>query len=265
MTEPNARYAVILAAEDQFKLAPLAQALAAFKNEPQQDAAHDARGSWGIVGEKLNEEDAERLIGCLSSVKLNAVKISQSTIDLLPTAVTLVHAEFMPDGFSGVDEQARRVKLLWPQIRVIAAAGVKSTTSRTVTEKQGPTATQKALSIGIMMATGLPISVGPKKKEIKRMVSDTDYHLVFDVIANDPTLRVRVFAERVNYTFLKQRMQYNAMGNFKVLIGDMVASVPTARRGKGTRILLAGQPLNTMGYESLADLERECDWLASIP
>ena len=60
------------------------------------------------------------------------------------------------------------------------------------------------------------------------------------------------------------QLEEESNGNFKVLVSDFVQEAPQAWRNHGTRVLLENKPLQTMGYESLEDLERESRWLLTL-
>lgn len=258
-------FSVFLASEDQLQLGPLGKAIADFKGVPAPDAAHDAHECWGIVGENMEEAAALRLASCLKQMGLQSIVLPSEKLTPFPATVMLTHAGVSSEGLTGLDESRREQRVGWNSVRVIAAACLKTTTSKTVTEKQGPTIAQKAVSIGIMMATGLPIPIGPKKQTVTRTVSATDTFFMLDVVTTEPAGHYRILADNFNYSLLKERKQMNSMGNFKTVLSDAVTYAPRARRGKGTRILLAGQPVNMMGYDSERDLDRECRWLFSLP
>ena len=79
-----------------------------------------------------------------------------------------------------------------------------------------------------------------------------------------PARRLRVDALHFDYSYLKERKLYQLMGNFKLLIVDLVKAAPEAVQNLGTKVLLEGKPIQTMGYNSLADLERETRWLLTL-
>lgn len=258
-------YAVVVATADQINIPAIGQALAAYKKIPITDATHDARVCWGVIAENLSEAEAEKLIGYLKESKVPAVRLDQSRLNPLPQKIELLHSEWTEQGLQGTDVTRQTHRILWPDISVISAAGISTTTSKTVTEKQGPTNTQKALSIGLTLATGgIPINLGPKKKTIVKKVSATELNFFLTLVSAVPPFHVRVYADGINFSHLKDRKLYNVMGNFKIFLADIVSRAPQAQKSKGTRILLANQAVNTMGYESEADVEREVMWLRAL-
>jgi hypothetical protein len=99
-------------------------------------------------------------------------------------------------------------------------------------------------------------------------VEKTEQHqdLVFyaDIFYHHPFRRLRIAAARFDFSCLKERKLYQAQANCKLLIGDLARMAPDAWRNHGTKILLEGKPMHTMGYVSLEDLEREARWLLTL-
>lgn len=245
--------AVLLADEDQLQLGAIGQAIAAFKKIPLQDAMHEAKICWGLVADGIADGDAVGLISHLQKQNISAISTPSANVRTLPPA-QVVSKDMFPWG-----------DFPFEKIRVLGAAPIKESTSRKIQEKQGPTVGQRAASIGIMMATGLPIPIGPKSKTVEKTITDSEIEFYLDIITEDPTERRRIVGGNFNYMFLKERMLYNTIGNFRLLLSELVARAPKARRSRGLKMLVDSQPLSQMGYETVADLERECRWLYSLP
>jgi hypothetical protein len=54
------------------------------------------------------------------------------------------------------------------------------------------------------------------------------------------------------------------LGNLRALARRLAGLWPEAGRNRGLRFILEGKPQRDMGYESLADLERESRWLLTL-
>ncbi len=264
MSAENNSYSVVLASENDLQIPAIAQALATFKKIPQADAAHEAKNCWGILGENLSPEAADQLIAAAAGARINAIRLPYATVPALPTPVVLNHVVLSETGCTGIDDRGTHYDVRAEKITVIGTAGIKFSETKITQEKQGPTAPQQLLSAGIMMATGLPIRIGPKKQTIEKKASVSELLLFLALVCTDPKQFFVMAADQFNFTALKERMLYNAMGNFKIVIADFLKAAPTARQSRGTRILQQNQPLVTMGYESLANLERECRWLNTL-
>jgi len=85
-----------------------------------------------------------------------------------------------------------------------------------------------------------------------------------DVLYKNPLRRLRVDAQKFDYAYLKERKLYQMFGNFKLLVGDCDEGGARGLENHGTQVLLEGKPIQTMGYGSLTDLERETRWLMTL-
>src|SRR5205807_6892905 len=119
---------------------------------------------------------------------------------------------------------------------LIAAAAITITSSTTKHVKEGPSAAQKIASAGLMLATGLPIRIGGKERTVEKTQHRSDLVFYMDVLYRVPSRRLRVDAQSFDYSFLKERKLYQIMGNFKLLVGDLVKVAPEAWQNHGTRV-----------------------------
>ncbi len=226
----------------------LAKALAAARKTPLQDQMVLAKNCWGILAENLSAEDANTLLESLSQAGIACRICRTSALPSLPQAEELISIQHLPAAK--------------PILIASAAITVTSTTTRSV--KEGPSAAQKILSTGILLTTGLPIHIGGKERDVEKTQRQSDLACYLDLVYRNPSRRLRVDAQKFDYSFLKERKLYQVFGNFKLLIGDVVKVAPEAWQNNGTRVLMEGKPIQTMGYTSLADLERESRWLLTL-
>ena len=241
-------FSVILTRPDQREPMAVARALAAARKTPEQDQVAAAKRGWGILAENLSAVEAQGLVEGLGRSGLESASLPMSSLVQLPEAKPI--GRFGPT--------------LADQLVLVAAAGITVTSTTTKTVKEGPSAAQKILSTGILLTTGLPIKIGGKERIVEKTQQHSDLVFYLDLIYKDPLRRLRIDAQRFDYSFLKERKLYFLMGNFKLLVGDLVQAAPGAWRNHGARVLLENKPLQTMGYESLADLERETRWLLTL-
>jgi hypothetical protein len=246
MGTDSSRFAVILKRLEQREPVVIAKALAAARKTPLQDQMNAAKGAWGIVGENMSAEEAQRLVEDLSQAQLESRVVP--TLAPLPEAQPLVRWE------PGITDQ----------LALVAAAGFSVTSTTTKTVKESPGVAQKIVNMGILLTTGLPIKVGGKERTVEKTQTQSEQVFYVDLLYKAPARRLRIDALRFDYSFLKERKLYQVFGNFKQLIADLVQAAPGAWRNHGTRVLLEGKPIQTMGYESLADLERETRWLLTL-
>jgi hypothetical protein len=226
----------------------LAKALAAARKTPLQDQVRTAKKAWGIVAENVKEDEAKTLVE-----RLDACGIASAAMPM-PALVPLPEVRALKQWDPSLTDGAV----------LIAAAGMTVTSTTTQMVKEGPSTSQKILSTAIMLGTGLPIKIGGKERTVEKRQEVSDRLFYADLFYKDPLRRWRVDAMHFDYSFLKERKLYQVFGNFKLLVSDFAQAVPPAWRNHGASVLLEGKPIQTMGYESIADLERECRWLLTL-
>jgi len=226
----------------------LAKALAAARKTPVQDQMIDARKSWGIVAEDLAEEEANELVQVLLASGVASAVCPASSLVELPAAEAVTTLQSLP--------AAHPV--------LIAVAGITITSTTTTTEKKGPTGAQKLVSTALMLGTGLPIKLGGRTRTVEKTHQEQTLVFYADLFYRNPSRRMRIAAAEFDFSCLKERKLYQAQANCKLLIGDLVRIAPEAWQNHGTQVLLEGKPIQTMGYRSLSDLEREARWLLTL-
>ena len=244
----DARFAVIQRDRESWDPMALARALAAVRETPVQDQVLIAKRAWGIVAEDLSEGEARALGQALRSSGVECAVGPTGALARLPAVEGARTFDALPAA---------------PPV-LIAVAGITVTTTTTRPEKGGPSAAQKAASAALMLSTGLPIRIGGGKRSVEKTQEELSLAFHADLYYEDPSRRLRIDASHFDFSCLEDRMLYQAQGNLKLLIGDLVRTAPEAWMNHGTRVLLEGRPIRTMGYGSLEDLEREARWLLTL-
>ncbi|MBI5209341.1 MAG: hypothetical protein HY927_05135 [Elusimicrobia bacterium] len=263
MAEAPLSFAVLLRGPELPEQARCAGAVAAFRQVPFCDAARLARSAWGIMGEDMEKGEAEGLAAALEEAGAPAVALPQGLLEPPPAPGQAVGMEFDALGLRLLDKAGAPAEMRWDRVALVAAAGFKETTVKKLTVKEGPTLTQKAASMGLMMA-GLPIRVGGKERVVEKTIEDVELLFFLDLFERRPPRRFRVDAREFDYSCLGPGMQPCSAENFRALVGLLAARAPRALRSRGSQVLLGRQPVNTMGYDSLADLERESRWRLTL-
>ena len=242
------RFSVLLTDRTARDPMALAKALAAARKTPVQDQVAIARKSWGVIAENLSSDEAQGLSKSLQASGIPSVVCLSSSMPALPPAEPVTTAP----------------PLLAAKPVLIAAAAITITTTTTKITKEGPGAASKILSAGILLTTGLPIKIGGKERTVEKKQEHSDLQFYLDLLYANPTRRVRVDAQNFDYSFLKERKLYQVLGNFKLLLGDAAKFALDAWQNHGTQVLLKGAPIQTMGYQTLSDLDRESRWLLTL-
>jgi len=226
----------------------LAKALAAIRETPVQDQVLVAKRAWGIVADDLPESEARALGQALRSSGVECAAGPTAALAQLPAV-----------------EAARTVDVL-PAVHpvLIAVAGLTVTTTKTTTVEKGSSGAQKAASAAIMMTTGLPTKIGGRKRKVEKTQSEQSLTFYADLYYERPSRRLRIDASNFDFSSLKKRMLYQAQANLRLLIEEFVHASPETWTNHGTRVLVEGRPIRTMGYGSLGDLEREARWLLTL-
>lgn len=238
---------MFLAQPSYLQPAPLAQALATFKKIPFIDAGHEARASWGVVAENISESEAERLLKILKENKLDGVAKPAGEIKKTPP-VKLIRT--LPADFP-------------QELSLIAAAGIKTTTTKTTQIKEGPTGTQQIVKVGILLSTGLPIPIGPKKRTVEKKETTSEIYFLVDVITPNAE-RYRLDIQNFDFSFLKEQKEFSGLTNLKTLLKKLTIQAPNALKNVGTSLIMDGKPLSSLTYESENDLEKEIFWLYNL-
>jgi len=243
-----ARYALIQLDRESHDPMALAKALAAIHETPVQDQVLVAKGAWGIVADDMSESEARALGRALRSSGVECAVGPTAALARIPAVEAVRTVDALPDAHPVL----------------IATAGITFTTTRTTTQKKGPSGAQQIASAAIMMSTGLPIKIGGRKRPVEKTHSEQSLAFYVDLYYDEPSRRLQIDASNFDFSCLGERMLYQAQGNLKLLTGDLVQASPEARVNHGTRVLLEGRPIRTMGYGSLEDLEREARWLLTL-
>ena len=239
-------FSVILARPEPPEPMALAKALSAVRRTPLQDQINAAKRAWGILAENLTESEGSRFAGALREAGIETA--------VVPAPAALPEAQPVKSFESALSDR----------LILVAAAGMTVTSTTTKTVKEGPSAGQKILSAGILLSTGLPIKIGGSEHTVEKKQTQSDRVFFLDLLYKDPARRRRIDALHFDYSFLQERKLYQVFANFKLLISDLVQTAPAAWRNYGTKVLLEGKPVQTMGYDSLTDLERETRWLLTL-
>ena len=260
---PGGTWAVLLAGPEDLRPDVVAKALASFRGIPMADAAMAVRRGRGVVAERLGQAEAEDFARRLLADGIGAVAIPESTMADLPKAALLGRAVPGPDGLLVVARPAASRLVPWSRIRLVAIAPFHETTTSKTTVKEGPSGRDMAMRAGIMAVTGMPVSIGGKKK-VEKTVSKTEFHLYLDLLLRDPAERLRVDGGHFDFSGLGARMAYSSLPNVKALLEEIVRGAPGAVRSPGADLLLAGGRLAALGYDSVEEFEREERWLGTV-
>jgi hypothetical protein len=259
---PNA-LAVLLSEPEQLDWVPLGKAIAAFKKIPLQDAALEAKKCWGIVSDNATPAEADGLVQALTQEGLRSFSAPASLLAGPRTPNVVKHINIEDQGLA-VEAQPGQFRVVpWTYVSVIAVSLFKQTVVKTMKVEEGPSAAEKLAKTGITLMTGIPLPIA-RKKTVEKKVQDSELFFFLDLFLKQSGFRIRLDAQNLDYHFLKEKMELNVQGNFRLLVKEILNRAPNALQNRGVRVLAGGQPLTSMGYDTLPDLEKECRWLLAL-
>jgi len=245
---------VITADEKLPEFTALTQVLGTAFKLDYNTAAATARHSWGVLGRNLDETAAENLASRCSEAGLRTLKFPGPPPPL-PAAERIKKAVF-ENGAALFTGGANLSLTAAPgDITVIAAAPIKEETSRMVKTTEGPSGQEKAIRMGVMAVTGLPIGLG-KSREVNKEVKSSESSFYLDIVLAAGR-RLRLNSGDFDFSCLKEKKTYSSQMNFRVFCAELAAFAPQAFKNAGLRAILEARPLTPLPYDSLADLETE--------
>lgn len=247
-------FMVITAGQKLPEFALLTQVLGAAFKLDRDTAASGARHCWGILGQDLDEAAARELEDRCAEFGIATLRLSCPQPPL-PPAEKVKAAAF--ESGSAVFFCAAGPAVAAPgDIRLLAAAPVKEETSRSVKSTEGPSSQEKAIRMGIMAVTGLPIGMG-KSKEVNKEVKGSELAFHLDLLLDGAGRRLRVTPDDFDFSCLKEKKTYSSQVNFRLFCLAAAAFAPGAARNAGLLAMLESRPLSALPYDSLEDLEKE--------
>ena len=241
----------------------------------REDAGRAARHAWGFLGENLSGDGAALVLERCGLYGLGAVKVPTALIPALEPPVNIKKAVFAAGNFNYADGGSLAGSEGAGEIIILAAAPVKEETTRTVTTTEGPSGQEKAVRLGIMAVTGLPIGLG-KSKEVKKEIKGSEVSFCLDIVlradqfpsarpANAGALRrLRLSSNDFDFSCLKEKKTYSSQTNFRLICAELAAFAPSALKNAGLLAILEGRPLAVLPYETAGDLEKETLRLAIL-
>lgn len=258
-------YAVLLADDASLRPADLARVLAAARKAPVLDFMGAMRRAWGIIEERVEKAAALETAHVLESAGFRALAVPAELLEEVTKPERATGLTFSAAGLTYAEREAPAAHAEWKRLALVAAAGVTETTSAGAAAPSDPDElAKKVIKTGITLMTGMPTSLGLGPKPVERKGEVTDQAYVVDLFFKDPARRVRIEGGRFDFSCLGARKGYNILANVKVLVGMLSAAAPAAALNRGARVMVEGRPLREMGYDTLADLERESRWRLTL-
>lgn len=247
---------LVLAAEERLPdLNRAAAIMAGFQGLSMPDAAKAARHSWGFLGRGLDEEKADGLLRTCEAHGVRALKLPSAGLPKLEEPLRLASLAPAVETLDYTGADGKGGKVLRTAIRVLSAAPLKTETSRTVTSKEGPSTQERAVRLGIMAVTGLPIGLG-KSKEVKKEVKSSELSFYMDLVMEGGA-RLRFCSDDLDFSYLAAEKTYSSQVNFRLTALKLAAFLPKALKNTCLWAMLESRPLGALPYDSMEDFETE--------
>ncbi len=256
--------ALILKNPLSFNVQKVAHVLAELRRIPLGDAAQAANKNWGLLAEDLGDEEVIRWAEHFNRVGLETCALNKENLVVLPEVEYVGSGSFEPSAIRIRLKKGDSLDLDSSNTLLIAAAALEESTSVTIRKTEGPSAGQKLASMGILLTTGLPIRIGPKKQTVEKKQMKVEPFFVLDIYGAPILRRFRIDARAFDFSLLGNKKQYGSAANFKSLVSEWLTKIPGIAKNHGAEVLYSKRPLGEAHYPSLDHLDRESRWLLSL-
>ncbi|MCX5785100.1 MAG: hypothetical protein NTX59_05385 [Elusimicrobia bacterium] len=254
-------YSVLITEERLPDFALTAKILSEFHSLNLNDAGRLVRHCWGLLGSGLAPDRARELAGKCEAYGIKTIILPSAGLPKLTHPALIKKAAFANNTFSyataGVSMNAAAADIL-----VLSAAPLKEETVKVVKSVEGPSAGERAVRMGIMAVTGLPIGMG-KSKEVKKEVRTSETSFLLDIILKQ-NLRLRLNPADFDFSCLKEKKTYSSHTNFNLMCAELAAFAHKALKNTGLWAILEHKPLSALPYDSMEDFEKETQRLAVL-
>ncbi|MBI4802142.1 MAG: hypothetical protein HY796_06425 [Elusimicrobia bacterium] len=255
MAETPETFLVFAAEERLPDFLLVTQIISKFLGLSREEAAQGARHSWGFLGEDLSGEKALKLLEICGFYGIEAVKIPTAARPELELPLRITKLGLEPDKLVYSEANGQSDTMPKENIRVLSAAPLKTETLRTTHTTEGPSIQEKAVRLGIMAVTGLPIGLG-KSKEVRKEVKSSETSFYMDLIL-DGGGRLRFCSDNFDFSHLAAERTYSSQLNFRLMAAKLAAFAPKALKNAGLWAILENKPLSPLPYDSMDDFELE--------
>lgn len=255
MTGATEKFLVLAESERLPDFTLVTEITANFLKLNRDEAARAARHSWGLLGEDLDEKQAQELLRLCAVYGVGTIKLSASELPKLETPLRITKLCLEQDRLVYTEANGESDMLPKETVIALSAAPIKTESSRTVTAKEGPSMQERAVRLGIMAVTGLPIGLG-KSKEVAKAVKSSETAFYMDIILKNGG-RLRFCSDDFDFSHLAAEKTYSSQLNFRLMAARLAAFAPKALKNAGLWALLESKPLSALPYDSMDDFEIE--------
>lgn len=252
---------VVLSRADCFDLQRLADVLTSVLSEPRMDVIARIRNFWGLLHKTKEIEKAQEVQEKLMLKDLDSFILPASEFKMAPSPKVLKHASPEPQGLI-FEEDGQQKTLPWNSFELLCSGQVIEVTSVKKRVLGDGNIRRNIMLTGISPITAISISHNRiKGKQVVESSSKSSF--ILDLISGISSDSIRILGSSFNYAYLKERMGYNALMNFRNLYSDVAGFLPNAKKNQGAQAFEANQ-LNKMKYKDIRHFENEKLWLLQL-
>lgn len=255
------QYHVILSRPDSFDLAKLSEIMAPCLSLTPTDIILRLKYSWGFLHNTQDRDDALKLQEQLMQAGIETFIRTGAELKMIPAPQVYRKAIPEPQGLV-VSKDDRETTHPWSSFQMICAAQVMETS----TEKKRVVGDGKAAryiaQTGFTLLTAVRIS-HDRLKGKEKIEKRTSSSLILDLVARENNDCLRILGDKFDYSFLKERMGYNVLMNFKNLYMDISRFLPPLTKNRGAQALEANAMIK-MRYTETSSYENEKLWLLQL-
>jgi hypothetical protein len=265
MTEEKSGLFSVLAANERLPgFVPTVKIFSEFYSLNSNDAGRLARHCWGILGSDLAPERARELSLKSETCGVKTITLPSAGLTRVAAHPALIKTTVLgTDAFNCAGDANFSFSAPYADILVLSAAPLKEETTKIVKSVEGPTPGEKAVRLGVMAVTGLPIGMG-NTKEVKKEVKSSETAFLLDIVLKQPGTRLRLNPAHFDFSCLKEKKTCSSHINFNLFCAEIAALAPKALKNTGLWAILEHKPLAALPYDSMEDFEKETRRLAAL-
>jgi hypothetical protein len=258
--EPS--YFVVLKQSDHFDLQGLADVLSRSLGMIRLDVTTQLKRSWGLLHKTPELERAKELQQEFEREGIQTFVLPASELKAVPQPKVLKKGVPEQEGL-GYEEEGQNKLLPWHGVVLLCAGEIEETMRVTETLPPDGEAKKWLMRTGLSVTTAVAISYErSKKREVNKQEASSTHYL--DLVAKGDFESVRILGDSFDYSYLGNRMGYNALLNFKSLVLDVGKFLPDVTKNRGMRAMESGAVVQNMRYGGFDDFENEKLWLMQI-
>ena len=254
-------YYVILSQPESFDLQKLSEIVASCLSLTPTDIIIHLKHSWGFLHNTQEMSEAKTLQEKLQQAGIDTFILPTKEIKTAPSPKVLRKAIPEEEGLV-IEEESQITILPWNSFDMIGAAQIMETISEKKRVLGDGEVSRNLATTGFTLVTAVRISHDriTGKENIEKRTSSS---FILDLVAQDTYKSIRIRGDKFDYSFLKDRMRYNVLMNFKNLYMDISKFLPHAAKNQGAQAMETNAMIK-MRYSDASSYENEKLWLLQL-